>query len=72
LVSQFIGAQHTASSQYNALRRRWQTGTQEFIKAAYRRSYQVLTSPIDGVVQQLAINTVAKAELKNEFCSQTN
>ena len=39
-------------------RRRWQTGTQEFIKAAYRRSYQVLTSPIDGVVQQLAINTV--------------
>lgn len=39
-------------------RRRWQTGTQEFIKAAYRRSNQVLTSPIDGVVQQLAINTV--------------
>jgi hemolysin D len=38
--------------------RRMQTGRQEFLKASYREAYQVLTAPISGTVQQLAVNTV--------------
>jgi hemolysin D len=38
--------------------RRWQTGQHEYTKAAYRQAHQVLTSPISGVVQQLAVHTV--------------
>jgi len=33
-------------------------GHQEFVKASYREAYQVLTAPISGTVQQLAVNTV--------------
>ena len=39
-------------------RRRWQAGEQEAIKAAYREDHQVLTAPMAGTVQQLAVHTV--------------
>jgi hemolysin D len=38
--------------------RRWQAGQHEYTKAAYRQAHQVLTAPITGVVQQLAVHTV--------------
>ena len=39
-------------------RRRWQAGQQDAIKAAYREDHQVLTAPLAGTVQQLAVHTV--------------
>ena len=39
-------------------RRRWQSGQQELIKAAYREDHQVLTAPMTGTVQQLVVHTV--------------
>lgn len=46
------------SAEMTDAQRRMQTGRQEFVKAAYRESYQVLTAPIAGTVQQLAVNTL--------------
>jgi len=39
-------------------RRRWKAGQQEVIKAVYREAHQVLTAPMAGTVQQLAVHTV--------------
>jgi hemolysin D len=47
-----------ASAEMTDSRRRMQVGQQESVKASYRESYQVLTSPIAGSVQQLVVNTV--------------
>lgn len=46
------------SAEMTDAQRRMQTGHQEFVKASYREAYQVLTAPISGTVQQLAVNTV--------------
>lgn len=46
------------SAEMTDAQRRMQTGHQEFVKASYRESYQVLTAPIAGTVQQLAVHTV--------------
>ena len=46
------------SAEMTDSRRRMQVGQQENVKATYRESYQVLTSPIAGSVQQLTVNTV--------------
>ena len=46
------------SAEMTDAQRRMQTGHQEFVKATYREAYQVLTAPISGTVQQLAVNTV--------------
>jgi hemolysin D len=46
------------SAEMTDAQRRLQTGHQEFVKASYREAYQVLTAPISGTVQQLAVNTV--------------
>ena len=46
------------SAELTDAQRRLQAGQQEFIKAAYRESYQILTAPNSGTVQQLAVNTV--------------
>ncbi|ARV18643.1 Leukotoxin export protein LtxD [Curvibacter sp. AEP1-3] len=46
------------SAELSDAQRRLQVGEQEFVKASYRESYQELRSPIDGTVQQLALNTV--------------
>lgn len=46
------------SAEMTDAQRRMQTVQQELVKATYRESYQILTAPISGTVQQLAINTV--------------
>lgn len=46
------------SAELAEARRRWQAGQQEAIKAAYREEHQVLTAPMAGTVQQLAVHTV--------------
>lgn len=46
------------SAEMTDAQRRMKTGHQEFIKASYREAYQVLTAPISGTVQQLAVNTI--------------
>jgi hemolysin D len=46
------------SAEMTDAQRRMQAGHQEYVKASYRESYQVLTAPISGTVQQLAVNTV--------------
>lgn len=46
------------SAEMTDAQRRMHAGHQEFVKASYREAYQVLTAPISGTVQQLAVNTV--------------
>lgn len=46
------------SAEMTDAQRRMQTGQQEYVKASYREEFQVLTAPISGTVQQLAVNTV--------------
>jgi hemolysin D len=46
------------SAEMTDAQRRRQAGHQEFVKASYREAHQVLTAPISGTVQQLAVNTV--------------
>jgi hemolysin D len=46
------------SAEMTDAQRRMQAGQQEFVKASYRESYQVLAAPIAGTVQQLAVSTV--------------
>ncbi|WP_350295317.1 HlyD family type I secretion periplasmic adaptor subunit [Limnohabitans sp. Rim8] len=46
------------SAEMTDAQRRMQTGHQEFVKASYREARQMLTAPISGTVQQLAVNTV--------------
>lgn len=46
------------SAEMTDAKRRWLSGQQEFVKAAYKEAYQVLVSPIAGTVQQLAVHTV--------------
>ena len=46
------------SAEMTDAQRRINAGHQEFVKASYREAYQVLTAPISGTVQQLAVNTV--------------
>lgn len=46
------------SAEMTDAQRRMQAGHQEFVKASYREAYQVLTAPISGTVQQLAVNTL--------------
>jgi hemolysin D len=46
------------SAEMTDAQRRLQSGQKEFVKAAYREMYQVLSSPISGTVQQLAVHTV--------------
>ena len=46
------------SAEMTDAQRRLQVDQQEFTKAVYREFYQILTAPISGTVQQLAVNTV--------------
>ncbi|WP_374349744.1 HlyD family type I secretion periplasmic adaptor subunit [Limnohabitans sp.] len=46
------------SAEMTDAKRRWLSGQQEFVKAAYKEAYQVLVSPIAGTVQQLAVHTL--------------
>jgi hemolysin D len=46
------------SAEMTDAQRRMQAGHQEFVKASYREAYQVLTAPISGTVQHLAVNTL--------------
>ncbi len=46
------------AAELNDAQRRLHSGQREWVKAAYRESYQLLSSPIGGTVQQLAVHTV--------------
>ncbi len=46
------------AAELNDAQRRLHSGQREWVKAAYRESYQLLSSPISGTVQQLAVHTV--------------
>lgn len=53
--AEFQAQAHTMAME--ATRRR-EASRQELVKAVQRKDYQVLRSPIDGVVQQLAVSTI--------------
>lgn len=46
------------SAELSDAQRRLSLGQQEVVKASYREDFQSLTSPIDGVVQQLSVHTI--------------